>query len=268
MWEWRRIFFFSETNKGKYKTTNHLKESNQQFQRWPLILCRESGSRFWLQPQYCRNPLSIIFLPALPSRSALACLFCFSLIFHALCAILWFKACKDSFWYFSLSTRLLGLLLCYATNPSVCSLCSSCCYSTCFGTVSQHWFAQSWLTKALQRLYALVEHTTSFAHFLSFTTSSEVVIYVNAHQASFLFIGTDSNIWNVEETVLHNVWRKLHYRWALILAFKSLPVPQNSGKSTVNERYPVRTLSCLPAAGLCFFPSVHRLSPPFPIYFH
>lgn len=85
-------------------------------------LVQRVRDRFWLQPQYCRNPLYIIFLPALPSRSALPCLFCFSLIFHALCAILWFKACKDFFWYFSLSTRLLGLLLCYASNPSVCCL--------------------------------------------------------------------------------------------------------------------------------------------------
>ena len=131
------------------------------------------------------------------------------------------------------------------------SLRSSFCFSTCFWTVSQHRFARSRLTKALQSLYALAEHTASFAHFLSFTTSSEVVIYDNALELSFLFIGTDSYIWSVKDTVLHYVCRKLHYRWALI--FKNLSMSQNTGKSTLGEEYSTGNLNCLPAVGLCCF---------------
>lgn len=44
-------------------------------------LLQRVGARLWPWPQHCRNPLSVIFLPALPSRPALACLFCFSLLF-------------------------------------------------------------------------------------------------------------------------------------------------------------------------------------------
>lgn len=73
------------------------------------------------------------------------------------------------------------------------------------------------------------------------------------HKASLLFIGTDSYIWSVEETVLHNVCRKLHYRWALRLVFKCLSMSQNTHKSALREEYPVRKLSSLPPVGLCFF---------------
>lgn len=44
-------------------------------------LLQRVGAQLWLWPQHCRNPLSVIFLPALLSRPALACLFCFSLLF-------------------------------------------------------------------------------------------------------------------------------------------------------------------------------------------
>lgn len=209
------------------------KGRDQQFQPQPPHLLQIWGSTLALDSALQESPVHR--LP--PSRPALACLFCFSLLLP--CHFMQyssFKRARILFWSFRLSTGLLGLLFCHAINPSVyCLFNHHFAFPHVFGLFHSTGLPKSWFTKALQSSYALAEHTTSFAHFLSFTTSSEVVIYDNAHEASFLFIGTDSYIWSVEETVLHSACRKLHYRQAFILVFKILSTSQNTGKSTVSE---------------------------------
>lgn len=119
------------------------KESNQQFR--PLSLSDwELGfdSEFGLSiagilsssSQCC--PADLLW-PVLPTYTV------------PLCAKLQFKACKDSFWSFSLSTRLFGLLFVMPQTHRFTVFSLIFLLFHMFLYCFQHWFAWSRLTKAL-----------------------------------------------------------------------------------------------------------------------
>lgn len=166
----------------------------------PISFRLRVGVWLWIWPQHCRSCL-------LPPSAAQQTCSVFSLLMP--CHFVQYSSFKHAQILFGLLASSQGFLVfCLSCSKSIglLSFLPLFCFSTCFLYYFQHWFAWCWLTKALWSLHALVKHTTSFAYFLSFTTSSEVVIYDHVHETSFLFIGTDRYIWSVEEIVLHNVW--------------------------------------------------------------
>lgn len=92
-------------------------------------LLQRVKARLWLWPQHCRNPLSVIFLPALPSRPALACLFCFSLLFP--CHFVQYPGFKHARIIFGLlASPQESSILSRNKTISLLSLRSSFCFST------------------------------------------------------------------------------------------------------------------------------------------